>query len=76
MHTWQVSRSAVEGYTGEGEPPCIVMTLRADSDDTTPPDLYLPVTFTGVSEPSKELQIHRPAEGKIHILCYISSPLL
>ena len=63
MHIRQVSRSAVEGYTGEGEPPCIVMTLRADSDETTPPDLSLPVTFIGVSEQSKELKIHRPAEG-------------
>ena len=42
----------MEGYTGEGEPPCIVMTLRAVSDETTPPDLSLPVTLTGVREPN------------------------
>ena len=58
-----MSRAAVEGYTGEGEPPSIVMTLRAVSDETTPPDLYLPITLTGVREQSEELQIHRPAEG-------------
>ena len=58
----QVSRAAVEGFTGEGEPPCIVMTLRADSDETTPPDLSLPITLTGVREQSKVLKIHR-AEG-------------
>ena len=46
----QVSRAAVEGYTGEGEPPCIVMTLRAVSDQTTPPDFTLPVIFTGVDQ--------------------------
>ena len=46
VHTWQMSRAAVEGYTGEGEPPCIVMTLRAVSDETTPPDLSLPITLT------------------------------
>ena len=44
----QVSRAAVEGYTGAGEPPCIVMTLTAVSNETTPPDLSLPVTLTGL----------------------------
>ena len=61
----QVSRAAVEGYTGEGEPPCIVMTLKAVSDKTTPPDLSLPVTLTGVRKQSKDLQIHRLAEGNV-----------
>ena len=44
----------MEGYTGEGEPPCIVMTLRAVSDETKPSDLSLPVTLNGVdhSHPS------------------------
>ena len=44
----------MEGYTGEGEPPCIVMTIKANSDKTTPPDhdLSLPVTLTGVREPN------------------------
>ena len=62
MHV-QVSRAAVEGFTGEGEPPCIVMTLRAVFDETTPPDLSLLVTLTGVREQGKVLKIHRPAEG-------------
>ena len=61
----------MEGYTGKGEPPCIVMTLRADSDKTTPPDLSLPVIFTGVREQSKELQIRRVAEGTIHVAIII-----
>ena len=55
----------MEGYTGEGKPPCIVMTLRAVSDTTTPPDLFLPVTLTGVREQSKELLVHRQAEGNV-----------
>ena len=38
----------MERYTGEGEPPCIVMILRADPDETTPPDLSLPVTLHGL----------------------------
>ena len=50
-----MKKTAVERYTGEGEPPCIVMTLRAVSDETTPPDLSLPVALTGVklSQPLK-----------------------
>ena len=59
----QVSRAAVEGYTGVGKPPCIVMTLRAESKETTPPNLTLPVTLTGVRRQSKDLQIYRLAEG-------------
>ena len=51
-----MSRAAVKGYTGEGEPPCIVMTLRAvsDEDETTPSDRSLLVTLNGVdhSHPS------------------------
>ena len=70
----QVSRAAVEGYTGEGEPPCIVMTLRADFDKTTPPNLSLPVTLTGVRKQSKELQVYRPTEGNVisarHRCCF------
>ena len=60
---FQVSSAAVEGYTGEVEPPCIVMTLRAVSDETKPPDLSLPVALTGVREQSKQLKIKRAAEG-------------
>ena len=52
----------MEGYTGEGEPPCIVMTLK--SDKTTPPKLNLPVTLTGVREPNNVIVIERTAEGK------------
>ena len=57
--------SKVEGYTGEGEPPCIVMSLRAVSDETTPPDLTLPVTLTGVREPNNTIVIERTAEGDV-----------
>ena len=59
----QVSRAAVEEYTGEGEPPCIVMTLK--TDDRSPPDLSLPVILTGVREPNNTLLIKRPAEGNV-----------
>ena len=58
-----MSRAAVEGCTNSSEPPCIKMVFKAVSDETTPPDLSLPVTLTGVREESSILQIHRPAEG-------------
>ena len=54
----------MEGYTGEGEPPCIVMTLKPISDKTKPSDLTLPVTLTGVREPNNIIVIERTAEGK------------
>ena len=54
----------MEGYTGEGEPPCIVMTLRAVSDKTKPFDLTLPVTLTGAREPNNIIVIERTAKGK------------
>ena len=59
-----MSRAAVEGYTGEGEPPCIVMTLKPKSDETKPPNLTLPVTLTGVREQNNIIVIKRRAEGK------------
>ena len=58
----------MEGYTGEDEPPCIVMTFKDNSDKTTPPDLSLPVTLTGVREPRERLRIHRPAEGNVGLV--------
>ena len=57
-----MSKDSITKYTGEGEPPCIVMTLRAVADETTPPDLSLPVTLTGVKEP---ILIERLAEGDV-----------
>ena len=53
----------MEGYTGEGEPPCIVMTLKPNSDETKPPNLTLPVTLTGVREPNN-IVIEITSEGK------------
>ena len=58
-----MSRAAVEGYTGEGEPPCIVITLRADSDETTPPDLSLCVSLTGINHSqSSTITLERKGE--------------
>ena len=54
----------MEGYTGEDEPPCIVMTLKPNSDETKVPNLTLPLTLNGVREPNNRIVIKRTAEGK------------
>ena len=46
-----MSRAAVEGYTGEGEPPCIVMTLIA-TNKTMSIDANFTVTLDGVQPPN------------------------
>ena len=46
-----MSRAAVEGYTGEGQPPCIVMTLRA-TNKTVSVDANFTVTLDGVQPPN------------------------
>ena len=44
-------RAAVEGYTGEGEPPCIGMTLTA-TNETVSIDANFTVTLNGVQPPN------------------------
>ena len=41
----------MEGYTGEGEPPCIVMTLTA-TNKTVSIDANFTVTLNGVQPPN------------------------
>ena len=55
-----MTTAAVEQYTGEGEPPYCEMTLRA-ADGSTPFDLTLPVTLTGVKQPTT-IRLERVAE--------------
>ena len=58
----QVTRSSVEQYTGYGYPPyCEMILMRADDDGSTPPDLTLPVTLTGVEQPTT-ITLKRDAE--------------
>ena len=61
----------MEGYTGVGVPPCIVMMLRTVTDEITLPDLTLPVTVNGAQDITYEdgkkvennsIQIKRAAE--------------
>ena len=56
-----MSRAAVEGYTGEGEPPCIVMTLIA-TNKTVSIDANFTVTLNGV-QPPNTITITRPPDA-------------
>ena len=63
-YLFQVTRSSVEQYSGYGYPPYCEMILRAVDDGSTPPDLTLPVTLTGVEQPTTitlKRQAERPA---------------
>ena len=55
-----MKRADIEAYTGGGKPPYCEMTLRA-ADGSTPPDLTLPVTLTGVRQPTT-ITLERVAE--------------
>ena len=56
----------MEQYTGNNYPPYFEIILRADDDDGTTPDLTLPVTLTGVEQPTT-ITLKREAErlGKL-----------
>ena len=55
-----MNRADIEAYTGVGKPPYCEMILRA-TDGSTPPDLTLPVTLTGVRQPTT-ITLERAAE--------------
>ena len=46
-----MKRADIVAYTGVGKPPYCEMTLRA-ANGSTPPDLTLPVTLTGLKQPT------------------------
>ena len=73
MLIFQVTRAAVEQYTGEGEPPRCEMTLRA-ADGSTPPNLTLPVTLTGVKPPTT-ITMERVAETSDGVVRLPVTPL-
>ena len=41
----------MERYNGDGEPPYCELKLTAISDDSSTPDLWLPVQLIGVRQP-------------------------
>ena len=58
----------VEQYTGVGKPPHYDLILRgAMPDGSTPPDLSLPVTLTGVKQPTT-ITLEREAQTSVGYL--------
>ena len=63
-----MSKAAVQKYTGTGEPPfCEIAVIANDDDGSTPPDLTLPVTLTGVEQPTT-ITLKRDAERPVHVI--------
>ena len=70
-----MKRADIEAYTGVGKPPYCEMTLRAAMPiGSTPPDLTLPVTLTGVKQPST-ITLERVAETADGVLRSPHTPL-
>ena len=61
-----MSRAAVEGYTGEGEPPCIVMTLRAN--ETVSHNARFTVTLIGAQPLNTSVAISVDADLSLSYL--------
>lgn len=59
----QVKRKDIDQYTGEDNPPCIVMTLEPVSSGITPPNLNFTVILTGIGKPNNQFQLTRTAEN-------------
>ena len=57
----QVNKRDVMKYTGDGEPPFCIVTIKPISDETPPPDLECTVFLTGVDLPNS-LQLTRKVE--------------
>ena len=66
----KVTYEEIERYvlTGLGTPPHCEISLKADSDETTPPDLVLNIILSRVKDSCNKLKISRAAEwsGQLH----------
>ena len=70
-----MKRADIEAYTGVGKPPYCEMTLRAAAmSDGSTPDLTLPVTLTGVKQPTT-ITLERAAETTDGVVRSPSTPL-
>ena len=63
-----MSRTAVEQYNGEGEPPHCEMTIKAISEDVTPSDLSFTVSFKGLQN-SLPIEIGKNFEAQNVMEC-------
>ena len=60
----QVKKRDVMRYTGDGEPPFCMITIKHISDDTTPSDLKFDVCLGGVDKPTR-LQLTRKVDSQL-----------
>ena len=60
--------------TGLGTPPHCEISLKADSDETTPPDLILNIILRGVKDECNKLIISRAAEPMGQLQSVVGDP--
>ena len=65
-----MSRTDVEGYTGEGKPPYCEMTLSNADPKITPPDLHIVATINGIKN-SANIEIKKEAQNVIECVCQV-----
>ena len=63
-------KAAIEGYTGEGSPPHIEMTITAVSNETTPPDLTVEARLKGVQKPNI-IKFEKEAQNVVECVCKV-----
>ena len=67
---FQVTTTAVEQYTGEGEPPNIAMLITAASNETTPPDLTIEAKLKEVQKPHI-VKFEKEAQNVAECVCQV-----
>ena len=69
---FQVKKRDVMGYTGDGDPPFCMITIKPISDETTPSDLKCNIFLQGIDAPNS-LQLTRKVEHSGNQLLILSS---
>ena len=63
-------KAAIEGYTGEGNPPHIDMLITTASNKATPPDLTVEVKLKGVQKPNI-IKFEKEAQNVVECVCQV-----
>ena len=67
----QVKKRDVMNYTGDGEPPFCIITMKLATDETPPSDLKCTVFLAGIDAPN-DLQLTRKVEYSGNQLCELN----
>ena len=70
-----MSRDDVLKYSGNGIPPFCKMTIKSNSDEGTPQDLQVHISFRGICLPNDRMKLSIPADpvpqGKVYnVFCH------